>query len=218
MQPWWAKEILGKAYICLQKKLNTGLCAKRFYDANWQCVWKDVTLMHVLCLVAAFVRACKLQQHIFTAHGQEDKIYDCSQCPLKFFFQTELQVRQSENEDAMLRSHDQPYLCPITTFCLAEQINHGEEIRLLIYWECLEWHWAKNFALSMLIVVSMMPITTASETWTKQHWDSLKVCFVAVTLWWSRKKRQSNQALNYVILYSIIIYFFSSKLKWLHLF
>ncbi|XP_016368347.1 zinc finger protein 521-like [Sinocyclocheilus rhinocerous] len=40
-----------------------------------------------------FVQACKLQQHIFTAHGQEDKIYDCSQCPLKFFFQTELQVR-----------------------------------------------------------------------------------------------------------------------------
>ncbi|XP_077098166.1 zinc finger protein 521 isoform X1 [Siphateles boraxobius] len=38
-----------------------------------------------------FVQACKLQQHIFTAHGQEDKIYDCSQCPLKFFFQTELQ-------------------------------------------------------------------------------------------------------------------------------
>lgn len=25
-------------------------------------------------------------------HGQEDKIYDCSQCPQKFFFQTELQV------------------------------------------------------------------------------------------------------------------------------
>uniref|UniRef100_A0A671SIJ5 Zinc finger protein 521 n=1 Tax=Sinocyclocheilus anshuiensis TaxID=1608454 RepID=A0A671SIJ5_9TELE len=38
-----------------------------------------------------FVQACKLQQHIFTAHGQEDKIYDCSRCPLKFFFQTELQ-------------------------------------------------------------------------------------------------------------------------------
>ncbi|XP_051557051.1 zinc finger protein 521-like isoform X2 [Myxocyprinus asiaticus] len=37
-----------------------------------------------------FVQACKLQQHIFTAHGQEDKIYDCSQCPQKFFFQTEL--------------------------------------------------------------------------------------------------------------------------------
>ncbi|XP_043921361.1 zinc finger protein 521 isoform X1 [Protopterus annectens] len=38
-----------------------------------------------------FVQANKLQQHIFTAHGQEDKIYDCSQCPQKFFFQTELQ-------------------------------------------------------------------------------------------------------------------------------
>ncbi|XP_073778401.1 zinc finger protein 521 isoform X3 [Danio rerio] len=38
-----------------------------------------------------FVQACKLQQHIFSAHGQEDKIYDCSHCPLKFFFQTELQ-------------------------------------------------------------------------------------------------------------------------------
>ncbi|XP_026053455.1 zinc finger protein 521-like isoform X2 [Carassius auratus] len=43
-----------------------------------------------VCFIV-FVQACKLQQHIFTAHGQEDKIYDCSQCPLKFFFQTELQ-------------------------------------------------------------------------------------------------------------------------------
>lgn len=33
-----------------------------------------------------------MQQHIFAVHGQEDKIYDCSQCPQKFFFQTELQV------------------------------------------------------------------------------------------------------------------------------
>ncbi|CAB1313881.1 unnamed protein product [Coregonus sp. 'balchen'] len=39
----------------------------------------------------AFVQANKLQQHIFAVHGQEDKIYDCSQCPQKFFFQTELQ-------------------------------------------------------------------------------------------------------------------------------
>ncbi|CAL8319830.1 unnamed protein product [Arctogadus glacialis] len=40
-----------------------------------------------------FVQASKLQQHIFSAHGQEDKIYDCSPCPQKFFFQTELQRR-----------------------------------------------------------------------------------------------------------------------------
>uniref|UniRef100_A0A452TKN8 C2H2-type domain-containing protein n=1 Tax=Ursus maritimus TaxID=29073 RepID=A0A452TKN8_URSMA len=39
-----------------------------------------------------FVQANKLQQHIFAVHGQEDKIYDCSQCPQKFFFQTELAV------------------------------------------------------------------------------------------------------------------------------
>ncbi|KFO37243.1 Zinc finger protein 521 [Fukomys damarensis] len=39
-----------------------------------------------------FVQANKLQQHIFSAHGQEDKIYDCTQCPQKFFFQTELQA------------------------------------------------------------------------------------------------------------------------------
>lgn len=44
------------------------------------------------CMWAVFVQANKLQQHIFSAHGQEDKIYDCSQCPQKFFFQTELQV------------------------------------------------------------------------------------------------------------------------------
>lgn len=41
---------------------------------------------------SVFVQANKLQQHIFAVHGQEDKIYDCSQCPQKFFFQTELQV------------------------------------------------------------------------------------------------------------------------------
>lgn len=40
------------------------------------------------------MQANKLQQHIFAVHGQEDKIYDCSQCPQKFFFQTELQVGQ----------------------------------------------------------------------------------------------------------------------------
>jgi len=44
------------------------------------------------CMGAVFVQANKLQQHIFSAHGQEDKIYDCLQCPQKFFFQTELQV------------------------------------------------------------------------------------------------------------------------------
>ena len=45
-----------------------------------------------LSLSIVFVQANKLQQHIFAVHGQEDKIYDCSQCPQKFFFQTELQV------------------------------------------------------------------------------------------------------------------------------
>ncbi|KPP65225.1 hypothetical protein Z043_116374 [Scleropages formosus] len=46
-----------------------------------------------MIMCAIFVQASKLQQHIFAVHGQEDKIYDCSQCPQKFFFQTELQVR-----------------------------------------------------------------------------------------------------------------------------
>ncbi|KAJ4937979.1 hypothetical protein JOQ06_002606 [Pogonophryne albipinna] len=41
-----------------------------------------------------FVQANKLQQHIFAVHGQEDKIYDCSHCPQKFFFQTELQQQE----------------------------------------------------------------------------------------------------------------------------
>uniref|UniRef100_A0A3B4E172 Zinc finger protein 423 n=1 Tax=Pygocentrus nattereri TaxID=42514 RepID=A0A3B4E172_PYGNA len=48
-----------------------------------------------------FVQANKLQQHIFAVHGQEDKIYDCSQCPQKFFFQTELQRNRTVAE------HDQ---------------------------------------------------------------------------------------------------------------
>lgn len=132
-----------------------------------QCVWKDVTLMHVLCLVAVFVQACKLQQHIFTAHGQEDKIYDCSRCPLKFFFQTELQVRQSENEDAMLRSHDHHNL-------LLGRTNNswGGNLAVNIL-GVIAMALSKKlyFALLMLIVVSMMLITTvrsASETRTKQ--------------------------------------------------
>lgn len=51
------------------------------------------TLHNLFCLyLSVFVQANKLQQHIFAVHGQEDKIYDCSQCPQKFFFQTELQV------------------------------------------------------------------------------------------------------------------------------
>lgn len=52
----------------------------------------SVPVCPLLCMWAVFVQANKLQQHIFSAHGQEDKIYDCSQCPQKFFFQTELQV------------------------------------------------------------------------------------------------------------------------------
>lgn len=48
-----------------------------------------------MSVCAVFVQANKLQQHIFAVHGQEDKIYDCSQCPQKFFFQTELQVSVS---------------------------------------------------------------------------------------------------------------------------
>ncbi|KAK1878501.1 Zinc finger protein 521 [Dissostichus eleginoides] len=57
-----------------------------------------------------FVQANKLQQHIFSTHGQEDKIYDCSQCPQKFFFQTELQV----------------------SLGLAEQKGHQQKLRPLI--------------------------------------------------------------------------------------
>uniref|UniRef100_A0A3Q2W842 Zinc finger protein 423 n=1 Tax=Haplochromis burtoni TaxID=8153 RepID=A0A3Q2W842_HAPBU len=48
-----------------------------------------------------FVQANKLQQHIFAVHGQEDKIYDCSQCPQKFFFQTELQVGHPRSISAL---------------------------------------------------------------------------------------------------------------------
>ncbi len=62
------------------------------------------------CVCAVFVQANKLQQHIFSAHGQEDKIYDCSQCPQKFFFQTELQVSLE----------------------LAEQKGHQQKLRPLI--------------------------------------------------------------------------------------
>lgn len=60
----------------------------------------SVSSVLVSALCAVFVQANKLQQHIFSAHGQEDKIYDCSQCPQKFFFQTELQVSLGLTEQA----------------------------------------------------------------------------------------------------------------------
>lgn len=56
---------------------------------HFECVTSTVFV-----LLPVFVQANKLQQHIFAVHGQEDKIYDCSQCPQKFFFQTELQVEE----------------------------------------------------------------------------------------------------------------------------
>jgi len=61
---------------CLQKTLH----------------WQYEIMKSLLSDIPVFVQANKLQQHIFSAHGQEDKIYDCTQCPQKFFFQTELQV------------------------------------------------------------------------------------------------------------------------------
>ncbi|CAB1326322.1 unnamed protein product [Coregonus sp. 'balchen'] len=42
----------------------------------------------------------------FTAHGQEDKIYDCSPCPQKFFFQTELQMRGEERRGEERRGEE----------------------------------------------------------------------------------------------------------------
>ena len=58
-------------------------------------LFSSLSPCRLVSLSAVFVQASKLQQHIFSAHGQEDKIYDCSQCPQKFFFQTELQVSAS---------------------------------------------------------------------------------------------------------------------------
>ncbi|KAF7246103.1 hypothetical protein EYD10_07785 [Varanus komodoensis] len=67
-----------------------------------------------------FVQANKLQQHIFSAHGQEDKIYDCTQCPQKFFFQTELQSSGAEPQAAgqiqTARSH---HFSPTTSLVIS---------------------------------------------------------------------------------------------------
>lgn len=57
--------------------------------------------VHHPLIISVFVQANKLQQHIFSAHGQEDKIYDCTQCPQKFFFQTELQVMSPWGEPGL---------------------------------------------------------------------------------------------------------------------
>lgn len=73
----------NKAYTAHVKSLMYALTITHFLP---------VSLCLFLLMWAVFVQANKLQQHIFSAHGQEDKIYDCSQCPQKFFFQTELQV------------------------------------------------------------------------------------------------------------------------------
>uniref|UniRef100_A0A8C7W860 Zinc finger protein 521 n=1 Tax=Oncorhynchus mykiss TaxID=8022 RepID=A0A8C7W860_ONCMY len=83
-------------------QLNCKLCSQSFDSpAKLQCHLIEHsfegmggTFKCPVCFTV-FVQASKLQQHIFSAHGQEDKIYDCSQCPQKFFFQTELQVRHA---------------------------------------------------------------------------------------------------------------------------
>lgn len=69
-------------------------------------------------LFSVFVQANKLQQHIFAVHGQEDKIYDCSQCPQKFFFQTELQV--GRRGDAHL-SHDRRTFNARARVCVCDE-------------------------------------------------------------------------------------------------
>lgn len=69
------------------------LCSRGVID--WGHFGNKITQVHCSFIISVFVQANKLQQHIFSAHGQEDKIYDCTQCPQKFFFQTELQVMSS---------------------------------------------------------------------------------------------------------------------------
>uniref|UniRef100_A0A665V2H1 Zinc finger protein 521 n=1 Tax=Echeneis naucrates TaxID=173247 RepID=A0A665V2H1_ECHNA len=56
-----------------------------------------------------FVQANKLQQHIFSAHGQEDKIYDCSQCPQKFFFQTDYPLLSQLHCERLRRNYFRPF-------------------------------------------------------------------------------------------------------------
>lgn len=75
-----------------------------FHTELLKVFWTDVFPRFSPCPLsvrAVFVQANKLQQHIFSAHGQEDKIYDCSQCPQKFFFQTELQVSLGQGGQGM---------------------------------------------------------------------------------------------------------------------
>lgn len=79
----------------LTQALFSPLSLSLFQTELLKVFWTDVFPRFSPCPLsvrAVFVQANKLQQHIFSAHGQEDKIYDCSQCPQKFFFQTELQV------------------------------------------------------------------------------------------------------------------------------
>ncbi len=73
-----------------------------------------------------FVQANKLQQHIFAVHGQEDKIYDCSQCPQKFFFQTELQVSNAEAHGSETKAGEHSWLSGISPkFTFTRPANGG---------------------------------------------------------------------------------------------
>ncbi|KAJ7396083.1 hypothetical protein BTVI_148485 [Pitangus sulphuratus] len=97
-----------------------------------------------------FVQANKLQQHIFAVHGQEDKIYDCSQCPQKFFFQTELQIKEG-----LMRKYK---FFPSADFDLAhgilETTSHKDADKFAFLSEILRsvwslrtasvWWWCKN--------------------------------------------------------------------------
>lgn len=96
--------------------------------------WKHSNPSSHLFVISVFVQANKLQQHIFSAHGQEDKIYDCTQCPQKFFFQTELQVMVLWGRLG---------LSPLVT--LTGHFKYGFRISLTLgYYDALVCLWAKG--------------------------------------------------------------------------
>ncbi|EPQ16471.1 Zinc finger protein 423 [Myotis brandtii] len=134
----------------LQKLYKCALCLKEFRSKQdlvkldkktYQCIKCQMTFenereiqIHVANHMIVFVQANKLQQHIFAVHGQEDKIYDCTQCPQKFFFQTELQANKLQQHIfAVHGQEDKIYdctQCPQKFFFQTELQNDTEPIVL----------------------------------------------------------------------------------------
>lgn len=148
-----------------------------------------ITQVHRPFIISVFVQANKLQQHIFSAHGQEDKIYDCTQCPQKFFFQTELQVMSSWgrwglNLVAMLWGNkgilnvDSQYHSPWATMMLCFGAKGKLDTRLI-----------DTKVILPLAAVNHKKKLEQTYNWT--FWPSVRIVGVRFIGWWDHSPHLS---------------------------